>query len=72
MKVLINNNRENFRTVACPHCQSSLEIESKDIIYNEIAHRCSTFEVACGACGKNFGVNENQVPKTWLSNAIEE
>ncbi len=62
MKVLKNN---NYITVECPRCKSSLGVFSKDIHYNEISHHSSTFEVSCEACGKSFGIDSKLIPQSW-------
>jgi len=67
MKVIDNN---NYIEVICPHCNSKLGVHKEDIRYNEIPHRCSEFEVECGACGNTVGIEPEKVPSSWKDDII--
>jgi uncharacterized protein with PIN domain len=55
MKVLENNNKEKSWKIVCPHCNSVLEYNKKDVISKE-SYFFYMHCIICPCCGKYVDV----------------
>lgn len=62
MKIIKDN---DVITINCTHCQSTLEINKRDLQYFYNFGHCSYLYVDCAVCGKMIQIKNDSISASW-------